>query len=287
MVDNMTYWEVYQKGKQELSKAQADSACAFECWCLMESVFGYPKTQVLLHQKDPAPKEGIDRFFNMIRHRLEGYPLQYLLGSWEFWGYPFAVGEGVLIPRADTETLAELCIREAAQFDHPVLADLCSGSGCLPVVFSKEIAAAQTIYAVELSPDALPYLKQNVEQNDCRNITVLQEDVLTWVPPQPLHLISSNPPYLSAQEMQELQTEVTYEPQMALEAAEEGLFFYRMISERYFNYLLPGGVLAFEVGYRQAAAVASLMQQNDFEKIRTVPDLCGVQRVVIGQRPLS
>lgn len=281
----MNLWDVFQIGKEKLSKAQAAETCAFDCYCLMEYVFGYNKNQLLLHRDQEAAPNLTERFLDLIQRRCEGYPLQYLLGSWEFWGLPFVVGEGVLIPRADTETLAETCLTLARQFPAPVMADLCSGSGCLPVVFSKDLPQAREIYAVELSDKALPYLEQNVKNNGCSNITVLHQDALTWTPPQPLHLISSNPPYLSAEEMVQLQKEVTFEPEMALEAPENGLFFYRVLSHRCYNLLVPGGFLAFEVGYTQASAVRRLMEQAGFCNITVVPDLCGIDRVVWGQRP--
>ena len=279
----MKLWDLYQLGAAELSENMDEGTASFETYCLLEHLFGWNRHDVQLCRDFPVAELMEERFRSLLERRKSGYPLQYLLGSWEFWGYEFAVGEGVLIPRADTETLCEAVLEAAKEFDSPVIADLCSGSGCLPVVFSKEIPKAERIYAVELSEDALPYLKKNVELNDCKNLTVLHQDVLTWIPQEPLHIISSNPPYLSYEEMEELQTEVTYEPKMALEAPENGLYFYRVLSDRYREFLVDGGVLAFEVGWTQAEAVANLMKQFGYSDLRILRDLPGNERVVIGR----
>ncbi len=280
----MKLWELYQLGVKELSETMDEGTASFETYCLLEHLFGWNRHEVQLCRDFPVAELMEQRFTSLLERRKSGYPLQYLLGSWEFWGYEFAVGEGVLIPRADTETLCEAVLEAAKNFEAPVIADLCSGSGCLPVVFSKEIAHAKHIYAVELSEEALPYLKKNVELNDCKNLTVLHQDVLTWVPTEPLHIISSNPPYLSSEEMKELQTEVTHEPKMALEAPENGLYFYRVLSHRYREFLVDGGVLAFEVGWTQADAVAALMEKAGYHQIQIIRDLGGNQRVVLGKK---
>ncbi len=284
----MKLFELYQKGCAELTAIMEESTASFEVYCLLEELLGWDRYGVMARKDFEVPADKTAHFLSLIERRKGGYPLQYLIGSWEFWGYDFSVGEGVLIPRADTETLCEAVMEAAAElsglFPKPVIADLCSGSGCLPVVFSKEIKNAARVYAVELSEEALPYLKENAAKHSCENLTVLHQDVLTWEPEEKLHLISSNPPYLSHDEMKDLQTEVTYEPAMALETDENGLFFYRVLSQRYINYLAEGGVLAFEVGWTQAAAVKELMEKAGFINIKIIPDLCGIDRVVLGYK---
>ncbi len=280
----MKLLDLYQKGCQELSAIMEEPTASFEVYCLLEELFGWDRYGIMARKDLEAEPEKAERFLSLIERRKGGYPLQYLIGSWEFWGYDFTVGEGVLIPRADTETLCEVVLEAAKDFDAPVIADLCSGSGCLPVVFSREIPSARKVYAVELSEAALPYLRENVAKNGCSNIEVLHQDVLCWVPEEKLHIISSNPPYLSHEEMEELQTEVTFEPKMALEAEENGLFFYRVLSQRYYEYLVEGGVLAFEVGWTQGAAVKELMEKAGFHNVQIIPDLCGNERVVVGRK---
>lgn len=291
MVEAMGLWELYQQAARELSARMPEREASFEAFCLLEKLFGWNKNQVLLHKDQEVSPEQAENLAALLEKRKSGYPLQYLLGSWDFWGYDFQVGEGVLIPRADTETLCEAVLTAAKDFPAPVICDLCSGSGCLPVVYAKELPQARRIYAVELSEAALPYLRANVERHGCENVRIVPDDVLRWTPPEPLHIISANPPYLSADEMAQLQKEVSFEPKMALEAPENGLYFYRILSRRCYDWLAEGGFLAFEVGYRQAAAVAELMKKAAYTDIRITADLCGVERVVSGRKkaaaPLS
>ncbi len=280
----MKLWDLYQNAVADLSSEMDEGTASFEVYCLLEHIFGWNKHAVLLYKENDVNELQAKLFSTLLERRKSGYPLQYLLGSWEFWGYEFMVGEGVLIPRADTEILCEAVLEAAKAFPAPRIADLCVGSGCLPVVYSKEIPQAEEILAVELSEDALFYLRRNVEQNHCSNIRVIHDDVLTWTPDQPLHIISSNPPYLSDEEMGELQTEVTFEPEMALLAPENGLYFYRILSQRCKEFLVPGGVLAFEVGWKQAKAVAELMGQNGYINIQILQDYGGNDRVVLGYK---
>lgn len=283
---NKTYLEIQQRAIAKLCEFGLDEFTAkFETNCLIEHCFGYNKHSLLLHKNSVPTQEKAIIFEKKLAKRLTSYPLQYILGEWEFYGYNFAVGEGVLIPRADTEILAETAIEIAKKgFTKPKIADLCSGSGCLPIVFSKEIPHAEKIYAVELSELAFPYLERNIELNSCKNIIAVKGDVLTWEAPEKMNIITSNPPYLSHEEMSNLQAEVRFEPEMALEAEENGLYFYHKISEKYFDKIDNGGYLIFEVGYTQAEAVAEIMIKNGFKNIQKVKDYNNVERVVFGQK---
>lgn len=278
----MKLLDLYHQSVAQLSTMMESGTASFETYCLLEKVFGWDKHAVLCHKEEEVSEEQASAYLSLLERRKSAYPLQYLLGSWEFWGYDFLVGEGVLIPRADTEILCETVLELAKEFLMPKIADLCSGSGCLPVVYAKQMPQSK-VTAVELSDEALPYLLKNVERYGCDNVTVLHQDALTWEPEQKLHIISSNPPYLSAEEMKELQTEVTYEPSMALEAPENGLYFYRILSQRCRNFLVDGGILAFEVGWKQAAAVADLMKTAGFSDIVIRKDYGGNDRVVWGR----
>ena len=279
----MKLLDLYHHSVAELSTVMESGTASFETYCLLEKVFGWDKHAVLRHKEEEVSEEQVSAYISLLERRKGGYPLQYLLGSWEFWGYDFLVGEGVLIPRADTEILCETVLELAKEFLMPKIADLCSGSGCLPVVYAMQMPQSK-VTAVELSDEALPYLLKNVERYGCDNVTVLHQDALTWEPEQKLHIISSNPPYISAEEINELQTEVTYEPRMALEAPENGLYFYRVLSQRCWNFLVDGGVLAFEVGWKQAEAVADLMKAAGFSEIIVRKDYGGNDRVVWGRK---
>ena len=256
-----------------------------EAQLLLEQLSGLSQTGLLLHLDDPASTEQQELFEQRVLRRLDGYPLQYILGQWEFFGLPFLVGEGVLIPRADTEILVETALELCDGKLAPHLCDLCSGTGCIPISLSKNLPEASQLTAVELSEQALAYLNQNRDLNQCTNLQIVQADVLSWQPGCQFDLITANPPYIGADEMAALQPEVHQEPEMALLAPEDGLYFYRILSERCRSFLKEDGWLLFEIGYRQASVVSQFLQQNGFDQIRVIPDYAGNDRVVIGHLP--
>ena len=256
---------------------------AHEALTLLEHLFSLSRTSLLIHMDEDCDEQKISSFEQMAARRLAGYPLQYLLGEWEFFGLPFYVGEGVLIPRADTEVLVETALELCDGLFSPVICDLCSGTGCIPIALSKNLPSQASLTAVELSEQALSYLYRNKERHRCDNLTVVQADVLTWQPDRQFDLITANPPYISRQEMESLQPEVRCEPQMALLAPEEGLAFYRVLYDRCRSFLKPGGWLVFEIGYRQGEAVSALLQQNGYSDIRLIADYNGNDRVVTGR----
>lgn len=279
--------QLQQLLEQGVRSPDADpGAPAFEAKQLLTFVLGITPAQYLMAPQAPVDPAQAQRLWELGQRRAGGYPLQYLLGEWEFYSLPFWVGEGVLIPRADTETLVDTALELLDGCNAPLVADLCSGSGCIPAALSCNLPDAARLWAVELSPEAFSYLERNLERLGCRNVSPVLGDALAWQPPQPLDLVTSNPPYLSTAEMQQLSPEVRWEPALALEAPEEGLWFYRQLAQRCRELLRPGGALALEVGYRQADAVCGLLEQAGYTQIETRADLCGVQRVVLGRTPL-
>ena len=195
-----------------------------------------------------------------VARRQKGEPLQYLLGEWEFWGLPFKVGEGVLIPQPDTEILVEQALEAVKDIAAPKILDLCAGSGCVGVALAHELTNA-SVTAVELYDDAFGYLERNIRLNSV-GVTAVKADVLSE-PPESLRtewdLIVSNPPYISPDEREQLSAEVLFEPEQALFAEENGLKFYRAIAEYWLPLLKEGGILALEIGYRQAEAVRGIL----------------------------
>lgn len=219
----------------------------------------------------------------VANRRATHYPLQYLLGGWEFYGLYFHVGEGVLIPRADTETLVDTVLQYGHLPQQATIADLCTGSGCIALALQSQ-RKNDTIYGIEKSEVALAYAKKNAAYH---NMTVHFQlaDVLdpqTATSFTNMDVIVSNPPYLTAEDMKQLQEEVRYEPQMALAGGTDGLHFYRNITALWKNSLKAGGMLAFEVGIHQAEAVREILHTHGLVNIGIVPDLCGIQRVVYG-----
>ncbi|MCR5304891.1 MAG: peptide chain release factor N(5)-glutamine methyltransferase [Oscillospiraceae bacterium] len=225
----------------------------------------------------------------LAERRAKHEPLQYLLGTWEFYGLPMRVGKGVLIPRPDTETLVDAVRARLKDAPSQRVADLCTGSGCIALALALHME--KTVFlGLDSSAAALSYARQNLRLNESGNVRFYCANVLdTETPAQfsGLTAIVCNPPYLTAKDMASLQTEVTYEPAEALAGGEDGLDYYRAITRLWKPSLLPGGLLAYEVGIYQAKAVAAILAENGFERIETVPDLNEVPRVVLGYRSLS
>lgn len=215
-------------------------------------------------------------------------PLQYLCGRWSFLDFELIVGPGVLCPRADTEVVAEAAAQTLAGVKAPRVLDLCAGTGCLGLGV-KRFCPEADVTCVEKSPEAFRYLKKNavsaLKQGTARAVEGDLFHYWQGLPEGELDLIVSNPPYLTAAEMQQLQPEVAREPAMALEAGEDGLVFYRALAEHYQNALRPGGALALEIGWQQREAVTALLEANGWADIACRKDFGGNDRCVTARRP--
>ena len=216
-------------------------------------------------------------------------PLQYLLGEWEFYGYPFKVDERVLIPRADTEILVEQCKYLVNEEMSPKIMDIGTGSGAIAVTLGKELPNSHVL-GLDISDGALELATENRDMNEAKNVKFLKSDVFSALRNEKFknikfNLIVSNPPYIPTTEYKELMPEVlNYEPQNALTDGGDGYYFYEKISKEAGEFLVKDGYLAFEVGYNQAERVAELMRENKFDVISIVKDYGGTDRVVIGKR---
>lgn len=227
-----------------------------------------------------------NKILSLVKKRSEGYPLQYLLGQWEFYGYPFKVNENVLIPRADTELIIEnvLEICRKNNLTSPKIADLCSGSGCIAITLKKQIPSAE-VYAMEISEKAIEIIHFNAVLNDAE-INILNCDVLN---PETENLpifdiIVSNPPYLTQKEMDTLQKEVTFEPSLALFGGNDGLDFYRKITSIWKNFLRKDGWLIYESGDGQHEDIKNILGKNNFYNITLSRDLNNIIRNVTAQK---
>ena len=216
----------------------------------------------------------------ITKKRRAGVPLQYILGSWWFYKSEFLVGEGVLIPRQDTETLVEAALDLIKNKGNPDICDLCSGSGCIAISIALE-REDSTVTAVEKYEDAYKYLIKNIEHNKAKNVKGVMADVLEQ-PFGSYDLIVSNPPYIKNSEKEELSAEVLNEPHTALFGGDDGLFFYREITRIWRKALKQGGILAFEVGINEDTSVADILKAEGFKNIAFKTDLLGIQRVVFG-----
>lgn len=275
----MTISQLYLQCRKKLSHETAD----FDLSQLFYAQFGAQAQHT--RPNDEVAADDALIFSQKVKRLGDGYPLQYLLGEWEFYSIPLKVGEGVLIPRPDTETLVDVALGLLAQQPDAKVADFCAGSGAIALAVAKNLPQS-SLYALELSPGALRYLYENTASYD--NITVLEADVLgdlTTLNLPPLDMILSNPPYLTARELSELDESVRHEPKMALNGGEDGLLFYRSIAQSAKSLLAPDGLLVFEVGWQQARQVADILTAQGYRDLAFAKDLAGIDRCVYGRTP--
>lgn len=280
MMTNVTRRAWYLAARDKLAAVGCEDA-DFDARCLLEDfgslTRGHAPDETILTQSRLVQ---LDR---ALQERADGRPLQYILGEWDFLSLTLAVGEGVLIPRADTEVLCEEAARRLAHVPNARVLDLCAGSGCVGLGTASLCPHVQ-VTAVELSNAALPYLEKNVARYPSYAVSVRQADVLAdygefgdeW------DAILSNPPYIPSADCDTLMREVQREPRLALDGDEDGLRFYRVIASHWCRKLRRGGFCAVEVGIGQAADVAALFACAGLTEIAIFRDLGGVERVVVG-----
>lgn len=278
----MTVGEAYRKTKDILTEAGFE-APAFEALCLTEKVFGFNRLALITRgEETAATDEKLALLAELTEKRLNHEPLQYLLGKWSFMGIDLLVGEGVLVPRDDTEVVTSLCIDYLSCKESPNVIDLCAGSGAISLALEKYANCKVT--AVELSDKAFSYLTQNIKLNNSA-VNALNGDIFEChkdIADNSLDLIVSNPPYIKTADIASLQKEVQHEPAMALDGGESGLYFYRRIVPLWKSKLKAGGALAFELGEGQYDEVSRILADNGFGGITESIDFGGIQRAIIG-----
>jgi len=278
----MTVGEAYRKTKDILTEAGFE-APAFEALCLTEKVFGFNRLALITKGEETvASEEKLAVLAELTEKRLNHEPLQYLLGKWNFMGIDLLVGEGVLVPRDDTEVVTSLCIDYLSCKESPNVIDLCAGSGAISLALEKYANCKVT--AVELSDKAFSYLTQNIKLNNSA-VNALNGDIFEChkdIADNSLDLIVSNPPYIKTADIASLQKEVQHEPAMALDGGESGLDFYRRIVPLWKSKLKAGGALAFELGEGQYDEVSRILADNGFGGITESIDFGGIQRAIIG-----
>lgn len=243
---------------------------------LLSHVTGQPPLSLRLDMTTALPDDVLTRFDALVSRRLTRQPLQYLLHTQPFLGRDFYVDERVLIPRPETELLAERAIAALREHPHPIALDLCCGSGALAVSMALEVPGAQ-VHAADLSPDALTVTAKNAELLGA-SVTLHQGDLFAAVPTIAFDVIVSNPPYIPSADCLTLQEEVRREPLMALDGGTDGLNFYRRIAIDAPKFLRPGGVLLLEVGFDQAEAVMALLA--DFADVQAHEDYQHIPRMI-------
>ena len=257
---------------------------------ILENACSLNRTQLIFCYGDEISQDAYEKAFSMADRRLSSEPIQYILGLWDFMGFSFEIGEGVLIPRPETEILVEKVLERIKSINEPVIFDLCSGSGCIGLSI-KKIRTDAKVFLVEKSDDALFYLKNNCRKlcGELNDTTVIQGDILQFESFDGLphaDVIVSNPPYIRSNEIPGLQSEVLREPHLALDGGEDGLIFYRVLVNKWSKKLKSEGFMAFECGENQANDICDLFAKINFDK-EIINDYNNIQRIVTGRRKLN
>ncbi|VXC23588.1 peptide chain release factor N(5)-glutamine methyltransferase [Massilia sp. 9I] len=217
----------------------------------------------------------------LVQRRLDGEPIAYIVGEREFFGLPFRVGPGVLIPRPDTELIVELALERLPEKGR--LLDMGTGSGAIAVACAHARRDA-SVTALDLSDEALAIARANAASNSAR-VRFLRSDWFSAVGEEHFELIASNPPYIAAGDAHLSEGDLRFEPSGALTDHADGLSALRIIIEGAPAHLAPGGWLLLEHGYDQAQAVRALLQARGFSEVQSWRDLAGIERVSGGRLP--
>ena len=276
-----TLYSVYREAIRTLAEAQCDSP-EFDAQQLISFCFGYNKTQLLMNSGSAVDDIKLIHFEDCVKRRCNHEPLQYIIGMWDFHRFSFKVGEGVLIPRPETEILVDFAVDKIQKNGYSVIMDLCCGSGCIGLSIAK-LCPKTKVYCVDISDKALEYTRMNKELLGADNVTVIKSDILESSGflglPRP-DIILSNPPYIKTAEVSALQPEIAFEPSLALDGGEDGLTFYRALSEIWYPFINRGGYLAMECGEEQAKDILSLFVDKA-EKGKVIKDAADLDRVVV------
>ena len=280
-----TYNNLFLDTRARLKKAGIDSAQleAREILCYAANKTREPFYRAMALYVSGELERRVDA---LVRRRLAGEPVAYIIGEWEFYGLPLDVSDDVLIPRMDTEMLVERAIlRARTAGEEARVLDLCAGSGCVGLAIAANVPDCRVVLA-ELSEGALRICKQNIRRTDL-NARVTSVCVDALEPPSAnlwdFDVVACNPPYIPTGDIGGLDIAVRdYEPRMALDGGADGLEFYRNIAAKWKNAIRLGGSLIFEVGIGQAPDVEKIMAENGFESIQTTADTQGIWRVVEG-----
>jgi len=281
-----TYNDLYLDARRRLKHAGVEAA-ALEARELLCYASGKDRDSFFRDTRLYAGGEIEGRLDELLERRIGGEPAAYLIGEWEFYGLPLDINREVLIPRPDTEVIAERAIElaQAAGEGCRVL-DLCTGTGCIGLAVAAHVPQARVVLA-DLSEEALHVARSNARRNQLtRQVMCLKADALE-APSGMLgvfDLIVSNPPYIPSGDIAGLDHSVRdFEPHMALDGGVDGLDFYRSIITKWKRALKGGGTLLFEVGFDQADAVEQLLAQQGYSDIDTRLDTQNIWRAVEGR----
>ncbi len=271
--------DVIKKGEAMLQQAEI-ADYKIDVMLLAEHFLGITRNDLLLKPNLKTTEEKAEQFGAAIKLRCQKIPLQHITGVQEFMGLEFLVNEHVLIPRQDTEVLVELVLQYLKGKENVKVLDVCTGSGCIAISIAK-LTDNTEVFASDISEKALEMAKKN-NQKIGTEVSLIQSNLFEQIEGT-FDVIVSNPPYIRTAVIAELMEEVKdHDPWIALDGHEDGLDFYREITEKAKQHLSPGGMLFYEIGFDQGEDVKHILENNGFQEIHVVKDLSRNDRVVYG-----
>ena len=282
-----TLSELYTDARRSLSMREDSQIAGMYARQLVCHVTGRTQEQFLAHRDDAVSDRECAQMDALVYRLLQGEPLAYVLGRWDFYGMTLEVTPDVLIPRDDSCALAELAIKKALFLDtSPRILDLCTGSGCIGLAIAQRVKDAR-ITLGDISENAMAVAKRNIKgQKLSGRVSCMKVDALSEPPAflGKFDMIVSNPPYVTEREMEQLDRSVKdYEPSLALYGGQDGLDFYRSIAQKFQKALKPGGYLCFEFGMGQGDDVSRILEENGYTVLERTRDFNDIERAVLAQ----
>ena len=296
----MTIGKLKEIGKKQLENLEDGKIKAH---ILLEFILNMSNSELVIYENKSVDEQDVNAYLQYLNEVKEGYPVQYITHNQAFMGLDFYVDENVLIPQPDTEILVEEAIRvinekntnitkeinkrekvidaqKINQEEYNVL-DLCTGSGAIAISIAKYTNAK--VYASDVSNEALNVARKNAKKHET-NIEFINSDMFNNIAKNDFDIIVSNPPYIEKSTIPLLDKEVQSEPQIALDGGDDGLDFYRIISEQAYRFLKKDGSLMLEIAYNQKNSVSELLARNKhYSNIECIKDLAGNDRVIIAR----
>ncbi|MFH0855770.1 MAG: peptide chain release factor N(5)-glutamine methyltransferase [Candidatus Omnitrophota bacterium] len=254
-----------------------------EAELLFSEVLGCDRISLYLDKGELPDRNKLLFISSVLKRRMRGEPIQYILGKTEFMGFKLKVCRKVLIPRPETEILVETALRYADKDKRIRILDLGTGSGCIAVSLRSHLANSR-VDASDVSGKALELARENAGLNNAR-INFIHSDLFGSLTRREYDIIVSNPPYLRDEEINKLQPELRFEPRLALSAGVDGLGFYRRIIPAAAGYLKKGGLLIMEIGFGQKAGIEGIFRDSGgFKIIETIKDYNNIDRVIAARK---
>ncbi len=280
----LTYRQMCHNGAAILADAGITDA-EYDSFALLEYITGMDRTAYILNGSKSVPEDIAERYDAVIDRRSSHIPLQHITGQAWFYGRSFNVNSDVLVPRQDTEVLVSEALKVINAKDSVL--DMCTGSGCIIITLALEKKLGRAVGA-DISEAALKVASCNREKLGADDVTFVKSNIFSDINVNDAELfdvIVSNPPYIATGEIETLTEEVRiHDPYIALDGLEDGLHFYRKITQQSMNYIKSGGWLLYEIGCTQAHDVSDIMSEYGYSNIKVIKDLAGLDRVVMGQR---